>query len=186
MINGQTLGAVRRTIWRLLFRAGVTGDAPTDAQIEAMARLQRAMVVDSPGLRSLHGCLSASPRGMLIRVNPSLTWPDRRYTIAHEIGHTIIDRDVPTLRSRLTVRIDPPLDLDDHDREWLCDWIAAEILLPKPVFLASVQTEGRPTDFAVASDIPTEAVFIHLRSNQMQQLPLMSATATGCGKIIPE
>ena len=141
MVSRQTLAALRRHIWTLLLLAGAEPPV-TDAQLEKVANLQGSVVKESPSLTSLHGCLSATSEGLVIRVNPQLTPNERRFAIAHEIGHTLIDHDIPLLRSKLRAKLERPLTKSHSVKEQLCDWIAAELLIPQPILAADMTSCG--------------------------------------------
>lgn len=148
MINHRTLAALQRLVWALLHRASALALPVSNEQLERIARLQGAVIKESPSLTSLHGCLSSTSDGLVIRVNPRLSPAERRYAIAHEIGHTLIDHDIPLLRTRLTAKLERPLGVSARVREQLCDWIAAELLVPQPVLAAEMTFHASP-EFAI-------------------------------------
>jgi len=69
-----------------------------------------------------------------IRLNRWTSHTRRRYTLAHELGHIVLHRVMPDLRScekrDLFTQPDAPAE------ERLCDMIAAEILMPEHQFCA--------------------------------------------------
>ncbi len=144
MINQQTLTGLQRLVWVLLHRVGALPPPVSNVQLEHIARLQGALIMESPSLTSLHGCLSTTSDGLVIRVNPHLSPAERRYTIAHEIGHTLIDHDIPFLRTRLAAKLERPLTVSPHIREQLCDWIAAELLVPQLILAAEMTCHPNP------------------------------------------
>jgi hypothetical protein len=174
MISHQTLIAIQRQVWDLLLRAGVITPPVTDGQLERAAALQGASIVDSPSLGSLRGCLSATHQGLVIRVNPRLGRAERRYAIAHEIGHTLIDRDIPFPRDRLVHKLHTPLETSASQREQICDWIAAELLLPQPALAAEVRPHAnriRPVaELASEFGTPESAIFLQLGTSGYSQL----------------
>ena len=90
---------------------------------------------------------------------------ERRFAIAHEIGHTLIDHDVPILRSKLRAKLERPLSISHSAKEQLCDWIAAELLIPQPILAADMTSCGS-AGFAVerlASEFGTVDTGIYLQ-----------------------
>lgn len=144
MINHRTWASLQRSVWALLHRTGALSTPVSNAQLERIARLQGALIIDSPSMTSLHGCLSATAAGLVIRVNPRLSPSERRYAIAHEIGHTLIDHDIPFLRTRLAAKLEHPLNISSTLRERLCDLIAAELLVPQLVLAAEMTCHASP------------------------------------------
>jgi Zn-dependent peptidase ImmA (M78 family) len=174
MTSRQTLMAIQRQVWALLRRAGVLTPPVTDGKLERAAALQGASIVDSPSLGSLHGCLSATHQGFVIRINPRLSPAERRYAIAHEIGHTLIDQDIPFPRDRLAHKLQTPLDASPSEREQICDWIAAELLLPQPALAAELTPYANPippvAELADEFGTPESAVFLQLEISGHSQL----------------
>ena len=172
MISSRVLASIQRQIWRLLMLAGVQSPPLSAHRLSRICALQRVTVMDSAGLLGLHGALSVNGRGLVIRVNPALSLEERRFTIAHEIGHTIIDHDVPVLRSWLAARINRPLQLSEARRERLCDWIASEILVPSPAFRAEAEMAPQPdllSDRLADFGVPEHLIHAHPQSERMRQ-----------------
>lgn len=174
MLTSQMRSALRRRVWQLLSHAGVWCTPVSDKQLERVAQVQGASVIESPSLNSLHGCLSATHEGLVIRVNPRLNPAERRYTIAHEIGHTLIDRDIPFTRNGLVHKIRMALDVSPSERERICDSIAAELLIPAPALAAHQKLAADPArlteDIMVEFRTPQDAFFAHLNGNSLHQL----------------
>lgn len=84
-------------------------------------------------------------RGYLIDVNKRHSENRKRFTIAHEIGHTFffdLEGELTT-RSRLQVADNNLTDIKVNGyEEYLCNLAAAEILMPSKVFSARVQSAG--------------------------------------------
>ncbi|MDQ3816060.1 MAG: ImmA/IrrE family metallo-endopeptidase [Acidobacteriota bacterium] len=83
--------------------------------------------------------------GYLIDVNKSHPENRRRFTIAHEIGHTFffdLESDLTT-RLRLQVADTNLTDIKaNRYEEYLCNLAAAEILMPSKPFSTNVQSAG--------------------------------------------
>lgn len=83
--------------------------------------------------------------GYLIDVNNSHPENRRRFTIAHEIGHTFffdLEGELTT-RARLQVADTNLTDIKTNGyEEYLCNLAAAEILMPSKPFSAKVQADG--------------------------------------------
>jgi Zn-dependent peptidase ImmA (M78 family) len=83
--------------------------------------------------------------GYLIDVNKSHPESRRRFTIAHEVGHTFffdLEGELTT-RSRLQVADTNLTDIKTNRyEEYLCNLAAAEILMPAKPFSAKVQSAG--------------------------------------------
>jgi IrrE N-terminal-like domain len=78
---------------------------------------------------AVDGRLRRTGAGYTIEVNRSHSAARQRFTIAHEIAHLILVRGGP-LGSRRRGRRTPGKELQDPTEERLCDYAAAEILMP--------------------------------------------------------
>jgi hypothetical protein len=157
--------SIRRQVWELIYRSGAFYHPISDAALVEMARLQGASIIYSSALTSLHGCLSDTGAGLAIRINRSLPRELQRFTLAHEIGHTIIDGDIPCGRSKLTARVEHPLVLGAFEREQVCDRIASELLIPEVESRGALE-QGSLNDvttrFAAKFEVPPEAAHTSL------------------------
>jgi Zn-dependent peptidase ImmA (M78 family) len=101
----------------------------------------RSTAMEADGIISLKG----GGGGYLIDVNKSHPESRRRFTIAHEIGHTFffdLEGELTT-RSRLEVADTNLIDIKTNRyEEYLCNLAAAEILMPTRPFSAKVQSAG--------------------------------------------
>ena len=73
--------------------------------------------------------------------------------------------------------MDPPLELSDGMRERICDWIAWEILVPAPGFLAEAHLAGRPDllgDRLHALGAPIAMMMAHSQSHKISQFKLFA------------
>jgi len=154
-----------------MLRVGATG-LLSDSQLERIAKLQGATIVLSPALSSLHACISQTAKGMIIRVNPRLSPPERRFAIAHEIVHTLIDGDIPFPRQKLTEKIERPLRASHYQREYICDLVASEILAPRPISSLACSSIGNGTgaleQLGRELGLPLEGMLIHLAGHRPQ------------------
>jgi hypothetical protein len=81
-----------------------------------------------------HGGLSFTPHGYVITVNAALSDQRQRFTIAHELGRLLLDRDYRrTRQQRACVTTDYRLGGVSHitDEERLCDVFANHLLIPQ-------------------------------------------------------
>lgn len=96
-------------------------------------------VVEKPVSEDHVGILAPRPNGFSIVVNPGLSSHRRRFTIAHEVGHSFFydwKTEVPTLRFR-------------GSRYWVQEGYASEIardiLLPERLLSRQRESRGRPS-----------------------------------------
>lgn len=109
----------------LLGRAGIY-DPPVE--LERVATICGA-TVDYASLGSLDACLIPKPGKLFIKVNNLKSHVRQRFSLAHEIGHILLDESLaqPEFRSA----VNRPAKW----KETACDFIAAELLLPIHLFL---------------------------------------------------
>jgi len=127
-VASERITEAREVVAGLLERAGIS-EPPVD--LEALAALRGVrQIVYKPLKASEYGLLTTGKRGHTITVN-NKHYVRARFTIAHEIAHTLIERfqysdvDVP-LASR------KPKGADAI--ESMCDELAGEILFPYEMF----------------------------------------------------
>jgi|HubBroStandDraft_1064217.scaffolds.fasta_scaffold49733_1 hypothetical protein len=95
---------------------------PTD--LDAIAARLKARVTGEEIFGS--GELRRDGSGYVIVYAADLSIPRRRFTIAHELAHVVIDRTGPNAPRA------------GKELERLCDLIAAELLMPAPIFRAQM------------------------------------------------
>ena len=130
--------SVTNTIRRLLDRIGIA-EPPVD--LDCVARHQGVHAIEEVSMGTLFGSTTRTEHGFDITLSDSQPYR-RRFTLAHEIAHTILD----SKRSALgPVGMRKP---DTYNRiERRCDRLAAELLMPNHMFQprvlkapASIQT----------------------------------------------
>jgi Zn-dependent peptidase ImmA (M78 family) len=88
------------------------------------------------------GVISATSKGSyIIHVNRDQPESRRRFTVAHELGHTFFFDVDPSIRERVR---DSNLDTVSRSdpEELLCNYAAAEILMPRKQFASTIQETG--------------------------------------------
>jgi len=124
--------AVSTAVRDLLTRAGVSSP-PVD--LRRVAEAQGVARIEETDLGSLDGCLIPTADGFVIKLNSTMPERRRRFSLAHEIAHTLL-RTAPAgckhgdVSNRATIS----RPRSRHWEEWLCDMIAAEILMPRLSF----------------------------------------------------
>jgi Zn-dependent peptidase ImmA (M78 family) len=86
-------------------------------------------VYATSGEPSFNAEISYEDRGFSILVNEDHVETRRRFSIAHELGHYILDRDILLKQGKLD-RANEYKDTDERNREQDADSLAAEILIP--------------------------------------------------------
>lgn len=125
-INSR-FAAVRGTKWAL------------PVEVFLLARIVGARVIfESVGSA---GLLSAySNGGYLVQIEPHASAQRQRFTCAHELGHILFieAQDLQAARRRRTLhRTGDDVDVDPQE-ERLCDFVAAELLMPTLAFCTDV------------------------------------------------
>ena len=108
---------------------------PTD--LDALLNRLSVDRVESDDEMMVTGALQREGHKLVIQVFPGLPTGRRRLTIAHELGHAFMETTGPR-----APRVGEEL-------EEICDRFAAEILMPRRMFLSHV---GRSPDIALAFD----------------------------------
>jgi Zn-dependent peptidase ImmA (M78 family) len=134
--------AIKKAI-RLTFPDLQRSELPVDVKRLAY---ERGVVQIRSSVMQADGIISLKDRGgYLIDVNKSHPENRRRFTIAHEIGHTFffdLEGEL-TARSRLQVADSNLTDIQTNRyEEYLCNLAAAEILMPAKAFSAKVHSAG--------------------------------------------
>jgi hypothetical protein len=121
--------AVRQLV-RGLHRKYGPSDPPYD--VNRFCEIANVVIESSP-LTDSDACLVRAADGWIARVSPDLSKARRDFAVCHEIGHTFFepfDARVPEPRHRC--------EFATYGRtaneEILCDYAAAEMLMPKQVF----------------------------------------------------
>ena len=112
--------------------------------VEAMARLP------------ISGELRKGDDGLVIVYSSSLSPGRRRFTIAHELGHAVLERTGPSC---------PRFG---RELEEICNLLAAEFLMPRELFVA--RTGGHPDPrrvLGLARDFGTSVMATALRCQQL-------------------
>ena len=100
---------------------------PTDLQAIALRlNIQEICSEDLP----VSGELRRNGKGFRLIYSSYLSPTQRRFTIAHEIGHAIFENSGPNCPRR------------GKELERICDMIAAELLMPEPLFLEMAGSEA--------------------------------------------
>lgn len=106
---------------RLLTASGETGAAIDVAKLSRMVGIRKITEVPMVGA---HACLIPDRYGYTVMVDQALPTHHQRSSIAHEIGHVLLQA-----RSRKYRRLKV-----STDQEFRCDMLAAELLMPTEAF----------------------------------------------------
>jgi len=120
---------IRTNVLAILGRAGIE-DVPVDLQ-QLCARLGLRVAVEDLG--RLDACLIPAQGGKVIKLNSRVPRPRRRFSLAHEIAHALLQLPVapPPQPSPSVCRGNRAAD---RTVERLCDAFAAELLMPYTAF----------------------------------------------------
>ena len=128
--------------------AAALGVSPGDPLEPVIERLGGKIIYGWNDADEIHGgSIEAwSLRDFTIRIS-ELTSPTRdRFTIAHELGHLFLHlQQVKKVDSSAGMRATRYVDLTNEKlqrAEWEANWFAAELLMPKSTFPASVEKFG--------------------------------------------
>jgi len=106
-------------------------------QIEALAELLQVRVFEAAPLAGAKGMLFPGPAGFSIRLSSQVR-DGRSFTIAHELGHVLFyDKTNPRPQRRRDLDVDPPTE------ERICDYIAANLLMPRDLVLRGAISADR-------------------------------------------
>ncbi len=106
---------------RFLVEAGVR-KPPVD--IERLARLMGVVAIEVAWIGNAAACLLPGRKGHKILIKEGSSLYRRRFSIAHEVGHLILGATRIRFRDVRTARA-----------EKLCDELAAELLMPREMYL---------------------------------------------------
>lgn len=114
------------------------GDAEAPMNIEALASFRSIRKVDElPVFSEDAELIPNGDKGMLMRLNPERPLTRQRFSMGHEIGHTLF----PGYNNQVQCRI--PRQRDWHDPnnlvEFLCDIASSEFLFPLEWFKADLE-----------------------------------------------
>jgi Zn-dependent peptidase ImmA (M78 family) len=138
MKNGWRSGAARAILrrgehseMRCAIRAVVAGllSGSSTMPTDLFAVGERLGVSITRELISGSGELRHTPKGLEVVVNPEQPQPRQRFTIAHELGHAIIQQ------------LHPSADQRKKEIERLCDLFAVELLMPEESFRQQLPRE---------------------------------------------
>ena len=121
----------RRFVGELLERAGISRP-PVD--LYRLAALRGIRKIRQAPLKSAFGLLTTGPGGHTVTINSNFM-SRARFTLAHEIAHTFVER-FPHSQIEVPLASRKPKTADRL--EMMCDEIAAEILFPYQMFRAEL------------------------------------------------
>jgi hypothetical protein len=141
--------------------------------LKRVAQAQRA-TIEEASLGTLDGCLLPSGEGFLIKINSNMPERRRRFSLAHEIGHTLIRSAGDGCKYRhLITKAKLRARSTRQREETLCDIAAAEILMPENLFrpwLAGRATSIRAIEAAaIHFEVSRQAAAIRL--SEMSEAP---------------
>lgn len=117
---------------RKLVQAAGVFEPPVDLNL--LARMQGVREILLVPLNGADAKLTPVPDGFVIRVDLGAPVTMRRFSIAHEIGHTFFNHNHESFRNQ-TVRLTSALTGGEYRlEEELCDRAAAELLMPEEMF----------------------------------------------------
>lgn len=127
---------------------------PTDLDT-LQTRLNVKSVEPLPRL-PISGELRKEDDGFVIAYSSSLTPVRRRFTIAHELGHAVLASTGPNCPRY------------GRELERICDLLAAELLMPRDLFVARAGTGLKPAHvLRLARDFETSVMATALRCQQL-------------------
>jgi len=100
--------------------------------------------------------LRRATKGLEVVINPQQSPPRRRFSIAHELGHVIIQQ------------LHPSADQRTKETERLCDLIAVELLMPEETF---------------RQKLPKEVTLVDVQRLARQYQTSLLATAHRCAEL---
>jgi len=128
--------ALSSAIRELLARAGVTSP-PVD--LRRVAEAQGVTHIEETDLGTLDGCLIPTADGFVIKLNSTMPERRQRFSLAHEIAHTLLKSAPAGSKHRgLVTSATVSRPRSRHREERLCDMLAAEILMPEDPFRRSI------------------------------------------------
>lgn len=143
------------TIRRLLERLDIA-EPPVD--LESVARYQGVHTIEESPMGTLFGSTTRTEHGFAIELNASQPHR-RRFTLAHEIAHTILDSKHSALGP---VGMRKPQTYNAVERK--CDRLAAELLMPEHMFRPRVHaapaTIQTITELAELFDVSVESTAV--------------------------
>lgn len=123
------------------------------------AEMRNARIVEEPNLPA-HGILDKNSNGYIIKIDSELPLSRRRFTICHELVHTFFEDASWKFRLR-SKKMDRQIE-----EESLCDFGAAELLMPATAFKNFVSDRRRNfelvRDIAEIFQVSTEAAAIRI------------------------
>ena len=121
----STISAIRKSID--VFLPDIATKLPVP--LESIAKYLGVSEIIQKPLEGYDGLLMQSPNGsIIIFINSNTSSSRKRFTLAHEIGHIIINRSLGD-KSPNELNCDK-FNPESKDEEQLCDRIASEILMP--------------------------------------------------------
>src|SRR6266446_3748472 len=127
---------------------------PTDVNKLAEA-VGIVMVRDVP--LAMRGCLLREPGGFVVEINSQLPRLDRRFVLAHEVTHILIERDQLLQSTQRFERNSGHRRLGYNHIEELCDFGAREILLPLNSLRAELRRAEPSLPFVMKLSKETES-----------------------------
>ena len=158
---------VRSAAERLLAAAAVS-QPPVD--LVAVAKLQGIERITTRKMRRTLGTLREDAKGLTVTLNKRE--PLRaRFTLAHEIAHTMID---PPDRKAATVTLAGRKPSGEDELERLCDEIAVELLLPYGLFSRALGQEPVTIGkiFGLARQFDASLQATALRAGELSTAPV--------------
>lgn len=124
------------------------------------AEMRNAQIVEEPNLPA-HGILDKNGNGYIIKIDSELPLTRRRFTICHELVHTFFED--ASWKFRLGAK---KVETESEEEEKLCDFGAAELLMPATAFKNFVSDRRRNfelvRDIAEIFQVSTEAAAIRV------------------------
>jgi Zn-dependent peptidase ImmA (M78 family) len=140
-VRERGLRAARRAARDLLRRWGVRTAA--DIRVEAIAKAEGIRIVEGP-LRGARGRLVSGPQPVIRIADDTIEDGARRFTIAHEIGHHVLNHPCGgTHGACASARASTALDASWRDYEAEANAFASELLMPR--HLVVPHCDGEPS-----------------------------------------
>lgn len=125
------------------------------------------------------GVISETAKGSyIIQVSRNHAQTRTRFTIVHELGHTFFFDVDPNIRERVrdaNLEQVGRLDAEEH----LCNYAAAEILLPRKQFREALRTNG-PSAKALTHLGKTFDVSVHATTRRLLLIGMLQPGTTAC------
>jgi hypothetical protein len=175
--GGDPIEIVRSLARKLVLEAVDQGRLTVPVDPFKLAESQSIQVIARPDIRDAQ--LVSGPNGRaIIQYNPARPKARVRFSICHELGHTLFPDCLEQVRHR---RFHTQHSSADHELEMLCNLAAAEMLLPLGTLEDDIRGQDLSIDMALdlrrRYEASTEAVLLRLMGLSEYPCGVFAATA---------